>query len=150
MSKKVLMTVIAFLLIVSLFGSCGDPDTQSTTATPTATEQQKPVEPEFWFENRYPEMPTGLIGVKEVSQDGGTAYALPVQIEQEIKNQLNDPDSFKARNIGWMIESKDGVESCFVMVEFTAKNGFGGTIKAYATYEIHKDGTATAPQIIQE
>ena len=70
-------------------------------------------------------------------------YVLPIpnsRLVDKIKRNLNDPDSFKERNLscdfikeGKIVEMKDTIK-CYM--EFTAKTGVGANVKGYAAFRM--------------
>lgn len=52
-------------------------------------------------------------------------------------NNLNDPDSFK--HISTKYWTQEDMKSIIVVMEFTAKNAFGGTIRSYSKGTLNRD-----------
>lgn len=63
------------------------------------------------------------------------------QVEQYLKNNLKDPDSFEA--IEWSNVQKESDGSFFVRCKYRAKNSFGGYVIENKIFYLDAQGTVT-------
>lgn len=77
------------------------------------------------------------IALKELTDKG--RFEAEVKLRTYIKSKLNDPKSFDVLNQkSWAIDS-----TIIVSIEYTAKNGFGGTVRNTIQAEADVNGNLT-------
>ena len=122
----VLAAFLALTIILGALGALDEPELATTPTVAVTTTTARPtttrVIPKTWFENCVS------------SWDGNWE-----QLEAEIRAVLNDPDSMKT--LGTYYNPTDDISdnTLTIRLEYTAKNGFGGTVRTDAIAEMKRN-----------
>lgn len=116
MQKKNVVLIVAGLLGLAIIGKLTE-QPEAETAAPALTQQQLD---SIAFEKR----------VEKAKEEAA------VNMRVAVQKSLNDPKSFDVLDQrAWHIDS-----SIYVMLEYTARNAFGGVVRQVAKVEADLDG----------